>query len=225
MRRWVCPLCDEGKLAPERARRDDTRTYCLACSERTGRLVRRTCIVKAARDVEREQREQRAREERAQLAAQRRVERASVRQRNREAALRAQEDTVHSLVNREPHELSGLPEQLRSASVAKTLAHLFAWWSSFTPERREAYRQQLVRLGAAAPRLFNLHALEHLDSLVRSTYEPITNAPTYPLSTIVDAAARARFDVERARDVLIRTLRADHHRPRLHPIADEIEAR
>ena len=39
--RYVCPNCGSGKLAPERPRRDDVRVYCLACSEKTGRLVKR----------------------------------------------------------------------------------------------------------------------------------------------------------------------------------------
>jgi len=43
MKRWVCPLCGSGKLAPSRPRKDDTRRFCLPCSEKTGRLVERTC--------------------------------------------------------------------------------------------------------------------------------------------------------------------------------------
>lgn len=43
MRRWVCPSCGGGAIAPDRPRRDDTRRYCLACSASTGRLVERTC--------------------------------------------------------------------------------------------------------------------------------------------------------------------------------------
>jgi hypothetical protein len=39
--RWVCPTCNEGKLAPRRPRRDDVRRYCLPCSEKSGRLVSR----------------------------------------------------------------------------------------------------------------------------------------------------------------------------------------
>lgn len=39
--RWVCPVCNTGCLAPTRPRADDTRRYCLRCSEKSGRLVRR----------------------------------------------------------------------------------------------------------------------------------------------------------------------------------------
>jgi hypothetical protein len=42
-RRWVCPRCGGGVLAPGRPRRDDVRRYCLTCSARTGRLVPRVC--------------------------------------------------------------------------------------------------------------------------------------------------------------------------------------
>lgn len=40
--RWVCPSCEQGKLAPSRPRRDDVRRYCLSCSAKTGRLVERS---------------------------------------------------------------------------------------------------------------------------------------------------------------------------------------
>lgn len=49
MKRWRCPNCGSGKLAPGRARKDDTRRYCLPCSERTGRLVERACPALDAR--------------------------------------------------------------------------------------------------------------------------------------------------------------------------------
>lgn len=42
-RRWVCPTCGSGVLAPSRPRKDDVRRFCLACSEKSGRLVQRVC--------------------------------------------------------------------------------------------------------------------------------------------------------------------------------------
>lgn len=42
-KRWVCPACAQGCLAPSKPRMDDVRRYCLPCSAKTGRLVRRTC--------------------------------------------------------------------------------------------------------------------------------------------------------------------------------------
>lgn len=39
--RWICPRCRDGKLAPNRPRKNDVRRYCLACSEKSGRLVER----------------------------------------------------------------------------------------------------------------------------------------------------------------------------------------
>jgi len=42
-KRWVCPRCSKGAIAPERPRKDDVRRYCLPCSKKTGKLVERTC--------------------------------------------------------------------------------------------------------------------------------------------------------------------------------------
>jgi len=42
VRRWVCPNGCPGVLAPDKPRTDDVRRYCLPCSAKTGRLVKRT---------------------------------------------------------------------------------------------------------------------------------------------------------------------------------------
>jgi hypothetical protein len=44
MKRWTCPKCSSGALAPRAPRRDDVRRYCLACSKKTGHLVERKCL-------------------------------------------------------------------------------------------------------------------------------------------------------------------------------------
>lgn len=59
MRRWVCPSCSAGLLAPDRPRLDDVRRYCLPCSQRSGRLVQRAC---PALERERAQRAERSKE-------------------------------------------------------------------------------------------------------------------------------------------------------------------
>jgi hypothetical protein len=64
-RRWECPRCESGLLAPGRMRRDDTRRFCLSCSAKTGRLVERVCPA-----LER-QREQAKTERTARATAQR----------------------------------------------------------------------------------------------------------------------------------------------------------
>jgi hypothetical protein len=61
LKRWVCPSCASGKLAPGRPRKDDVRRYCLPCSEKTGRLVERTC---PALEAERTKRAERAKTKR-----------------------------------------------------------------------------------------------------------------------------------------------------------------
>lgn len=56
-RRWVCPKCDAGCLAPSRPRKDDVKRFCLPCSKKVGRLVERVCPAannaKAREDAER----------------------------------------------------------------------------------------------------------------------------------------------------------------------------
>ncbi len=36
-KRWVCPLCNVGKLGLQRPRKNDVVRYCLPCSEKTGK--------------------------------------------------------------------------------------------------------------------------------------------------------------------------------------------
>lgn len=70
MKRWVCPSCGAGKLAPGRARKDDVRRYCLPCSERTGRLVERSVpSAVAARERKDAARREAAKREREREAA------------------------------------------------------------------------------------------------------------------------------------------------------------
>jgi hypothetical protein len=74
-RRWSCPDCGVGVLAPGRLRKIDTRRYCLPCSEARGTLVERVCVAAAAqrerKAVARRQAPQRAA---ASLAARAKVE-------------------------------------------------------------------------------------------------------------------------------------------------------
>jgi hypothetical protein len=42
-RRWVCPACDSGVIAPDKPRKNDVRRFCLDCSKKTGKLVERVC--------------------------------------------------------------------------------------------------------------------------------------------------------------------------------------
>lgn len=42
MPRWICPECGKGKNGPQRPRMDNVVRYCLACSEKSGVLVRRS---------------------------------------------------------------------------------------------------------------------------------------------------------------------------------------
>jgi hypothetical protein len=71
MKRWVCPNCSGGLLAPSRPRKDDVRRYCLGCSKRTGRLVERTCpALERERATSREARSTRAKTQRQTVTRQ-----------------------------------------------------------------------------------------------------------------------------------------------------------
>lgn len=77
MKRWVCPLCGAGKLAPARPAREDARRFCLRCSERTGKLVERVCPAALdAAAAQEERKERRAERGRARRATRRVEERA-----------------------------------------------------------------------------------------------------------------------------------------------------
>ena len=70
MKRWLCPTCGGGALAPERPRADDARAYCLPCSKRSGRLQRRECpSLERRRQESKAQRLTDAREQRQREAA------------------------------------------------------------------------------------------------------------------------------------------------------------
>ena len=96
MKRWVCPLCGSGKLAPAKPARDDARCYCLRCTGKTGRLVER--VSPAA------QTSRRRAEERAAVRAERgRARRATQSLQERERAAAAAESypgVLHVLLKR-----------------------------------------------------------------------------------------------------------------------------
>ena len=90
MRRWTCPRCGAGKLAPERPRKDDARRYCLPCTDVTGRLVEREC---AALEAKRGAAKQRAAEKakRKRATARRRKAREAERVANDPKTIAAQQ--------------------------------------------------------------------------------------------------------------------------------------
>lgn len=91
MKRWVCPDCGAGKLAPSKPRADDARRFCFPCSERTGRLVRRTV---PSMDAARERRAQ-ARKETAKRLRER--EAAALTERHVAAGLDVREEWARLL--------------------------------------------------------------------------------------------------------------------------------
>ena len=77
-RRWVCPSCGSGVLAPERPRKDDVRRYCLDCSKATGRLVERACPALDRRRAARRERSVAVRTSRAESDRRREAARRTV---------------------------------------------------------------------------------------------------------------------------------------------------
>ena len=76
MHRWICPNCESGVNAPSKPRGDDTRRFCLPCSQETGRLVKRTApALDAKREKKTAARTEKARRERAAISATRAAER------------------------------------------------------------------------------------------------------------------------------------------------------
>lgn len=64
-KRWVCPLCNVGKLGLQRPRKNDVIRYCLPCSEKTGRLVERV----SPSDISARKRKEKAKAERKAKAS------------------------------------------------------------------------------------------------------------------------------------------------------------
>jgi len=54
MARWRCQKCGGALNAPEKIRKNNIKRYCLPCSERTGKLIERTCIAVATRQAKTE---------------------------------------------------------------------------------------------------------------------------------------------------------------------------
>lgn len=106
LKRWKCPRCNAGVLAPSRPRKLDVRRYCLPCSEATGKLVERTCPAL--------ERQRAAKAERR--AAQQKGKRKSA-AKQRQAAQEAAAARKRPLVMWE--------------AVARHLCHLAAWEGAF----------------------------------------------------------------------------------------------
>lgn len=64
-KRWTCPVCGTGRLAPSRMAANDTRRYCLVCSADSPTLVEMVCpSLEREREAKTEQRNARVRRHR-----------------------------------------------------------------------------------------------------------------------------------------------------------------
>lgn len=87
MRRWDCPNGCAGVLAPDKPRTDDVRRYCLACSKKTGRLVKRTSpALERARATGKQRSAKKSKAKRARKTAVRRANRERAKATEHEAA-------------------------------------------------------------------------------------------------------------------------------------------
>lgn len=127
-RRWVCPKCDAGCLAPSRPRKDDVRRFCLPCSAKTGRLVERVCPA-ADNAKARELAAQQAKREanRAATQAKRVVEREQL------AVARSQESAARRALRALPiAELAKMTSRQAYEEAARRYAQLKAWEKDLT---------------------------------------------------------------------------------------------
>lgn len=115
MRRWVCPDCGKGVNAPDRPRTDDIRRFCLPCSEKTGRLVKRTC---PTLDRERSAKSEKAAAKRSAAAKR---ERAKARaEREKAAAKRAREQERAEAAARASREYRGVNLDVEAERIWNT---------------------------------------------------------------------------------------------------------
>jgi hypothetical protein len=83
-KRWDCPNgVHAGVLAPAKMRRIDVRRYCLACSEKTGVLVERTCPAKEREQAKRKETRRKKGERRADGDREKKIANARARTRRR----------------------------------------------------------------------------------------------------------------------------------------------
>lgn len=218
LRRWICPVesCGSVKLAPERARLDDTRTYCLTCSEKTGRLVRRIAPVVEAKRAARAARRESIEAKRADKRRANRTRLEALRKSAEERALKEAAANARPVyTGRDIREDTPV-----TAQIAASLYMAMSWFHVYRDVPREAAMSGFVRVNAAAPGLFPPNARDLLESIPRSEGD----APMFAWTALLDALDTPGVDRAEVRDELIKRIRRDDSRSHLQPIADEIES-
>lgn len=114
-KRWKCPQCGAGVLAPSRPRRNDVRRYCLPCSAQQGVLVERTCpALESQRSAKSQQRTARKAIKESKLAKKWELEGYDIRQAVRPIAKLICSNSVFLLP-------VGIPKRRRLKNVEVTL--------------------------------------------------------------------------------------------------------
>lgn len=215
-RRWSCPnSCGEpAKLAPERARTNDTRTYCLPCSERTGRLVRRVCeAAEKRRATKAETRAERAKRERAEAKERGERERLD----SARAIMVGQSIKTGYYYTHHDGEVCRhndpvncpravhsprLPHAPAYAQIAATIFSAAQWYGSMTDLARETAMQGLKLIDATAPGLFPNGARTYIEGLERVS-EMHRTCPLYNWTVINTALEKDARRANRERIVSI----------------------
>lgn len=157
-KRWVCPDCGKGALAPSKMTEVDVRRYCLPCSKRTGKLVRRTC---PALTVERERaKQQRLAREQRKRATRRRQNLAK-----REAQIAR--ETVCGVVVR--------------ALVRKWLT-LAAWPTRHASRRGESGGMNVFQLRQGAPEIVIRRSKKNDERWTGHAFDGYRITMTFPLA-------------------------------------------
>lgn len=135
MRRYVCPQCKAGKIAPDRLDPEDARGFCLDCSKTTGRLVRR---VWAGQQAAQERAEKTAAARRESALKRRERERAQAAEREREqfivAGLDARE-VLHQIVMTRTIQTAFVNPRCRGVRKARKLELVIRRRPAPTPRR------------------------------------------------------------------------------------------
>lgn len=211
MKRWVCPLCGRGKLAPARPDRDDARRFCLRCSGRTGRLVERVSPAAERAAAERGERVAAGRERRRAG----RVARQSRERERAEADMRTYPGCLRALMSHWIHlatweaDLRDLRLNLRRRAAPYATGHAFYREARVTltvgPKEGDGYATLLHELAHHAghrrsgPARIDGHGGRFYHLLARAGEEVLgrpLDLPPGPADRRVNAVLADAFDAE-----------------------------
>lgn len=216
MRLWACPnACGApAQRAPERARKDDWRTYCAACTERTGRLVRRVPPAVERKRAERKstlaERAKAVREEGAKAAEALNLRYAT--------SVKAGEKFAHEVRYRSSPGVVSRAYPPAYAQAAQTFVSAIVYYKALPDFAREAI---VAGLRNAAPSWFTERIIAIMNSWPRPE-ATITVGPFAWSYLAKEMHRRGAAFTEQVRARMLEQLRSGHD-PTACEFADEIE--